>query len=366
PALLALAFGVGATRLRSRRLLIAAGATCVIAILFGVEFAVFTGVVLLLIAVRMRMVKPFAIAVLASGIAILALFALLGFAGDFVTGTWQIVRDGRVFVSDHARIPECLRTFAALAAHISEPQCLAYLLWFVALLASSAALASSPLRGRRSDAVWMIGAWTTLAGFSFVERNNAYFLFALPAFLVAALFSLHRRHRPAAIAMTIVLVFLARPLAHVFDVATPLRRAGGVQGGVEYMGVPRARGAIVAPRTAAALGTVQRFVTTQLKPHETFFDFANAATLHYLFARDFPVRWYPVPFYETEKAQRQVIAVLERNRSIRAALIVFPDALSRIDDVPNATRAPLVWRYLETHFTPAVDENGVIFWLRRP
>lgn len=366
PALLALAFGIGAMRLRSRKLLIAAGATCVIAILFGIEFALFSGVVLLLIALRSRMVKALAIGVAAALIPMQIIFAILGFATDFITGTLQIVRDGRVFVSAHAGIPDCLRTFGALAAHFSEPQCLGFLMWFVALLASAPALAPSPLRARRSDGVWMIGAWTTLAAFSFVERGNAYFLFALPAFAVAALFYLYRRYRPAAIALAIVLAFLARPLAHVFDVATPLRRAGGVQGGVEYAGAPRARGAVVAPRTALALGTVQRFVTTQLKPDETFFDFANAATLHYLFARDFPVRYYPVPFYETEAAQREVIAVLERNRSVRAALIVFPDALSHIDDIPNRARAPLVWQYLETHFTPAVDENGVVFWLRMP
>ncbi|HVR41139.1 MAG TPA: hypothetical protein VMU84_18745 [Thermoanaerobaculia bacterium] len=363
PALFALALGIGAMRLRSRKMLLAAGALCAFAILFSVEFAVYSAAVLLLIALRwnprVRAIGALAIGVACTLIVMLILFAIFGFAIDFVTGTLQIVRDARVFVSDHARIPDCLRTLGAIAAQIAEPMCFGFAMWFVALIASAAALASSPLRARRSDGAWLIGAWMAVAAFSFVERDHNYFLFALPPFLIAALLFVARRSRLAAIALGILLAFFSRPLAHVFDVATPLRRAGGVQSQVLY------DGALVAPRTALALGTVKRFLGTNLRPNETFFDFANAATLYALFDRDYPIRYYPVPFYESERAQREVIATLERNRNIRAALIVFPDSLANIDEIPNRARAPLVWRYLEQHFEPAVDENGVVFWTRR-
>jgi len=72
-----------------------------------------------------------------------------------------------------------------------------------------------------------------------------------------------------------------------------------------------------------------------------------------------------VPFYESEEAQRNVIATLESNRSVRAALIEFPGGLSTIDGIRNNVRAPLVWSYLQTNFTPALAENGVVVWKRR-
>jgi hypothetical protein len=72
-----------------------------------------------------------------------------------------------------------------------------------------------------------------------------------------------------------------------------------------------------------------------------------------------------VPAYETVAGQQEVIATLERNRKIRAALIAFPFAYASIDGIANADRAPLVSRYLQTHFAPALDQDGVVIWMRR-
>jgi hypothetical protein len=72
-----------------------------------------------------------------------------------------------------------------------------------------------------------------------------------------------------------------------------------------------------------------------------------------------------IPFVESPAAQREVIAMLERDRTVRAALIDFPDVFTAIDGVPNRVRAPLVWHYLEQHFAPAFAEHGVVFWIRR-
>ncbi|MBV9495107.1 MAG: hypothetical protein JOZ54_12735 [Acidobacteria bacterium] len=49
-----------------------------------------------------------------------------------------------------------------------------------------------------------------------------------------------------------------------------------------------------------------------------------------------------MPFYETEKAQQEIIAALERNSSVRAALIECPSGIATIDGMTNRVRAPLV------------------------
>src|SRR5262249_35483490 len=157
---------------------------------------------------------------------------------------------------------------------------------------------------------------------------------------VAVLFWI-RRHRAAVSALVIAIALLARPLAHVFDLATPLRRAGGLReaGWIEIRDLPRARGVAMLPRTAEALRSVNRFIVGELKPNETFFDFTYAPLLYYVFNRNNPIPQVGVPFYESEAAQRRVIATLERDRSVRAAVIVFPDALGTIDGIAMRDRA---------------------------
>ncbi|HJT18538.1 MAG TPA: hypothetical protein VJ853_14160, partial [Thermoanaerobaculia bacterium] len=221
------------------------------------------------------------------------------------------------------------------------------------------------VRGRRSDAIWYIGVWMAIAALSWVERLHAYYAFALTPFVIATLFHF-RRHRTAVAAIAIAIALLARPFSHIFDVATMLRRDRGLRpdGWVASHDVPRAAGVVMLPRTVAALSSMKKSLAT-LRPNETFYDFSSAALLYYLFDRANPIPYVEVPFYESVDAQKNVIATLERNRNIRAALITFPDALSKIDGVPNAERVPLVWHYLQNNFRPDFDENGVVIWRRR-
>jgi hypothetical protein len=153
-------------------------------------------------------------------------------------------------------------------------------------------------------------------------------------------------------------LFLARPFEHFVSVVPSLRKPPNMGGSVMI------DGALFDPQAANAIDTARRFAAT-LKPNETFVDFAGATMLYPLLHRDCPLRQAQIGIMETEAAQREVIERLERNRNVTAALIVFPPALSNIDDVPNRERAPLVWRYLEEHFAPAFEENGVVFWKRR-
>jgi hypothetical protein len=356
--LAALACAIAATRLRSRRWFAVSGALLPIAALVSLDLAMYSAVVAGLAALRTRAVRPLAAGIAIVAVPMLLAFAIAGFAPAFVNVTlFEIIAGGSVYVVDRLALP---------ALRIDDPKTIALAGWLVALIASSAALARSPLRMRRRDAVWMIGAWIVVAGASWVVRRHLYFAFALAPFAIAALVAIPRRARATAAALAILIVFLARPAAHVFDVATPLRKAGGVPGQPDTIpGLNRARGAVIDPATKAALPRFRDYVAASLRPDETFYDFANAATLYYLLERDCPVRHVTVPLYERAAHQREVIAALERNARVRAALVAFPGAPAAIDGVPNRERAPLVWQYLQQHFEPALNENGLEVWKRR-
>jgi hypothetical protein len=111
---------------------------------------------------------------------------------------------------------------------------------------------------------------------------------------------------------------------------------------------------------------VKRFIDARLQRGDTFFDFTNRGVLYFLFDRDCPVRQYEVAFYQPEERQREVIAQLERNPHVRAALVpAGPDDNTGVDGVPNPIRAPMVWAYLQEHFQPSFQEGSVVFWMRK-
>jgi hypothetical protein len=365
--LFALACAAAATRLRAPRWLAGAGALSVFAALFSLDLALCSAVISLLAALRLRAVGRLLLGAAAVAIPVTVVIAVMGFLPHYVTTTlFDVIGTGGVYVIAPLDLPHGVRTLAEMTSAISASEPFAILMWFAALIGASVVLARSPLRASRKDAVWLVAGWMVLAGADFVLRRHFYFAFVLAPFLVGALLALRRRSRAAAIALTVALVFYAKPFALVFDLSSPLRRSGGIDPAswAEYTGVPRARHAIVDPMTHEALGATQRFLST-LKPDETFYDFANAATLYYLFDKPCPIRYVEVPLYESEEEQRLVIAALEKDRSVRAALITFPTAYTAIDGVGSRERAPLVWQYLEKNFSPAFNENGVEFWRRR-
>ena len=367
PALFSLAAFAAAVRLRSMRWLAIGGALLALAFLTSIDFALYSAAIAAIVVVRWPD-RGRSAAMVGAGLAAVLLpafliFAIGGFAIDFFRGTAEVLGSGRVFIIGPFNVPECLRSLSAMIWQLPNPRCLSAVLWVAAVLLSAAGLAR--FRGRRGDAIWYVGLWIAIAGLSWVERLHAYYEFALPAFVVGVLFRF-RRHRAVVAAVAVAIILLSRPFAHVFDVATPFRREHGLRpaGWVRTGVLPRTRDVVMLPRTAAALGSMKRYMST-LRPNETFYDFTYAAVLYYLLNRNCPIPQLGPPFYETEDAQRRVIATLERDRSVRAALIVFPDALSEIDGVPHRDRAPLVWQYLQSHFQPAFEENGVVIWSRR-
>ena len=344
-AVAALACTVAAVR--NPKWMIGAGALLVIAGLFSLDLAIDSAIVALIASIRWRAWKQLAIGIAAVAVPVLIVFTIGGFAIDFFRVTITDVLGARgAYVVAPLTVPNCLRAIDIGA--LGDRNCISFVVWVFALIFCAAS--------RRLNGTWLIGLWIVVAGMSYVERQHHYFDFAVAAFLVALLW--HRRQ----LALVVLLIVIARPLDHVFNLATPLRRAHGVPIGDAK---PFARtDAFFDPQTITALNSTQKFLAT-LPPNDTFFDFANAGLLYEIFDRETPIRHMSVPMYESERAQREVIAALER-RKPGAALIVFPAALSNIDDVPNKERAPLVWQYVQTHYAPAFDENGVVFWRRKP
>ncbi|HXO29012.1 MAG TPA: hypothetical protein VOA80_16800 [Thermoanaerobaculia bacterium] len=392
-ALFVLAGAVTATRRRSLPWLAGTGAGAVLAFVDSPDFAVYSSIVAAVAALRSirhrrgsaasgrtpgthyPTLGPLApIGALAAGAtlaaaAILATFAAMGFAGAFLRTTFlELPRAGQAYVIGPLAGPDCLRTLATSPASWVQPQCVTALVWFLAVVATAAAFARAPLAAGRGDGVWLIGLWIALAGASYAERRHVYASFAMAAFLVSGLFLLARqRARCAAVALALVVAWLANPLGHVFALATPLRASSRatVAGATEIGSIPRCRGVLLDPALRPATESVARFVGGRLRAGETWFDFTNHSVLYYLFDRHCPMRHLEIPFVESAAAQREVVAMLERDHSVRAALVAFPDWFTAIDGVSNQVRAPLIWRYLEEHFTPAFADHGVVFWIRR-
>jgi len=132
----------------------------------------------------------------------------------------------------------------------------------------------------------------------------------------------------------------------------------------EIADIPRARGALWSVPDAALIASVKKYADTSLAPDETFFDFTNRGILYFLLNRDCPVREEEVAYYEPEGRQRAVIAALDRNRHVRAALVPKAGDGTAVDGIPNERRAPLVWEYVRTHFHPDFEEGDVVFWRR--
>lgn len=349
-ALFALAATVAATRLRSRRWFIVAGAVVVVTWLVSVDFALYSTIVALFAAFRSRALGALAIGIAAAAAPLLLLFAVLGFALDFLRVTFfELPSTHSVYFIHQLSIPDVLRS-PAILHHLTSEDAIYAFIWLIALIASCVALARSPFRARRADAPWLIGVWMVVAAASWIERGNSYFYLALAPFAVAALYALSRRSRPVAVALTIALVLLAQPFRHIITVVPELRAATAPP--------------LFDETSDRSIRAARRFSKT-LKPGETFVDFSNTALLYSLLGRDCPLRWVEVANYQPEEMQRQVIDRIEHNSHIRAALIACPPTNSDVDGVPNRERAPLVWSYLQRNFTPAFDEDGVVFWRRK-
>ena len=345
PAIAALAAGCAAVRLRSSPWLLVAAVLCAVSFLVSIDFAIYSTLVILIASIRMRVWK------------IVALLAATVMVGALVF--WPVLAEARVFVIGTLAPPECLRNLSAMAAFSSDPHCFSAIVWIVALVVAATGLAARPLRSGRGDAVLLIAMWVVVAGLSYVERRHFYYEAGVAPLLVAGLWRLRRRR--FATALVILLVLMARPFSHVFDVATNMRRQSEIRSNA-VESLPRSAGGRYADHVRRGLEAAQRF---ELAVGDTYYDFANAGLLYYLLQRDCPIPWLEVPLYQSAARQRGVIELLQRNPRVRSVLVSFPGDFSAIDGVSNRQRAPLVWRYVQENFEPAFSDAGVEFWRRK-
>lgn len=374
PALVSLAFVIdGVRRRRRRHVAIGAGLT-VIAGLTSIEFGTYSAIIAIAAALRSRP-RQAIIAMLvgfgAVALPAIAIFAIGGFAVDFFRVTFREVMPltsvySIGFFSMGERYAQW-QGFPDIAALLFHPKAVWIVAWGAVAVATAAGLSHE--RSRRLDPLWLVGLWSMLCAISYSERLNTYFMPAFAIFTAAAVSILagRRRTRWAGGVLAAVLLVLALPAQHLSTVAAQRRGDDPLRADLVRIDAPRrARGAVYRRDNAEKFLAAREFAERGLAPEETFFDFASMPILYYLLERPAPIRQYEVPFFEERALQLEVIRRLETDRTVRAALVSFPNlGEMTIDGVPNSTRAPLVWKYLQTNFQPAFSKDGVEFWVRR-
>ena len=385
PALFALALLASAIRRRSMRRFGAASATAVVALLTSLDFGTYTlaTVVVAILwyawgspAGGRRALIAALIGAAAVAVPVTVVLALFGIAGDAVRTTlFEILPLGSVYTLDiDGSAPpalSALRFFPDFLAAVFDRTAIFPLIWLAGLVAMAASIGGGIRPGRRYAPMAMVVVWMLFTGLAFVERHHFYLQFAAPTLLAGTVFFLLRRRERSwqtVAATAIIALMLAAPFTPRLANMLMLRSTRGLvsPGWIAVSTLPRARGALFREEDAAVIEAARTWVEQHLGPDQTFFDFTNRGMLYFLLDRPCPIRQNEVPIYETEAEQSEVIARLERDRSVAAALVPRRmDDATAIDGIPNATRAPRVWRYLQEHFTPDFEQGEVVFWRRR-
>jgi hypothetical protein len=382
PALLTFAIILQAVRTRRPRLLAVGGGGVVLTFMTTIDYGFYTGIVLLIAIVRFRTLRALreGTAGVAIGAAVAAIgLALGGIFTDFFRVTFgEVARLGPVYASSIFEAPASLQatpSLPELLPNVLEPTAYLYLIWTAALifLVVALTLPSLPLgrrRRRRLDTLIVLTSIIVVFGISYAERHHLYFQTVVPALVITTIMTMHRARSPLIRAATPVVaalaLILARPTAHLAITALLRHARGPIESNMhEILDIRRGRGAYFRADDVAMIDAANRYFHAHLAPEETFFDFTNRGFLYFVLERDCPVRQLEVAFYETEKLQQEVIDRVERNPRIRVAIVPADNDPAAVDGIPNAVRAPLVWKYLQNRFTPDSAEAGLIFWRRR-
>lgn len=383
PSLAALAFMVAALRSRRPRLMIGAGAFAAIAALTSIDFGGYAMLTLLIASLRfenregkLRALGFAMVGGLAISIPAFAWMAIGGWLVDFFRVTiFEMAALGPIYALDPFETPaELFMPFPEILGRIFNGIAVRYLIWFFALVAIAAGYGYG-IRSRKRlsasvEAMLILAFWIVVCGISYSERHHVYFHWIVPPLLIAIAWRLlHARApiaRASAAAFVIVMILLAQPTGHVGIISWLRQIRGPIEPGWKEVGLPRAQGARFEPKDIAVIDVVYRYARDRFAPGDTFFDFTNRGLLYFLLQRDLPIRQVEVAFYEPELLQREVIARLQADPRVRAAIVPrAPNDETAIDEVPNSVRAPLVWRYLQEHFEPDVEEGGVVIWRRK-
>ncbi|HEY3055872.1 MAG TPA: hypothetical protein VGK31_08080, partial [Thermoanaerobaculia bacterium] len=373
PALFALAAIAASVRMRNVRAMYAGGFLTVLALMTSLDFGTYTLLTLIVSLLRYgrnrwSAIRNAAIGSAAAGLPFAAVLAAFGVLDDFfrvtlfelpaaaTTGTLNVFTPPQGFVQ-YPHVPE------VLAAIFTKPA-VTYVSWIMAVILTGTLIARRVDRGTLP--LLVVSFWMTVAGLSYAQRHHVFFEFATATLFVMIAWLVIRRVPALTPAIVVALLMMAQPTTHLAIAAWIRRTRGPIeQGWTEIRELPRARGALFTVHDAAVVRAASRYVEERLPGDNTFFDFTDRGSLYFLLRRDCPVRQIAVPFYETEELQRQVIARIDANPNVRAALVPASGEGGSVDNIPNQIRAPLVWKYVAEHFTPDHAEDDVAFWRRR-
>jgi hypothetical protein len=375
-----LALACAAARTGRRPLWFAAGAGLPAAVLLSVDFASYAAAGCLVAIVVSRGLPGSGAARVASGLlfgaALIAVpFALAGALPAFLRTTFVDLHRllpvyALGFHSGFGEIRGWLSDWSFLSDRESFFGC--------ALISSAVAVAILAARfpglGVRGRALAPVIAWMFAATISVVERRHV----GYPAFVLPLLVVLAARwivghsgwgSLRGVLAATLLGAFLvcARPSSLAASLADGLQTGRTPAGVTELATLPRARGALfTGPQRAVVLRADEYLRSRRFGASDTWLDFSNTPGLYYLLNRNCPIRYYEVPFFEDDSAQREVIAAVRANHHVRSVLVGTGLWFNAIDGISNFDRAPRVAEFIRREFHPAYSKDGVEFWERNP
>lgn len=301
-----------------------------------------------------------------TAVAAAVFLAAFGILNDFARTTFLLVP--ALFPAYAQGFPPLVAPAGGEVPSIPNPVLYGFVL--LALVFLGAELPRAAHVSEHARTVLPVLAWTVLAMLSVVERRHfGYLFFTVPTalFLFARWFRLSGRagRLRALVAGAAVAAFalLHSPARLVKGVAVGIQNTGFFPNTSPLEQPRRARGATFRrdDRTLI-LRTAEMMQRAGFRDSDTWLDFASEPGLYFLFDRHCPIRYYEVPFYESDAAQQEVIDAVTRDPHVRAVLVsaVYPP----IDGISNAVRAPRVYEFLRLRFHPFFREDGVEFWLR--
>ena len=360
-----LALLAAAVRWRRPRLFAAAGFGTVVCCATSLDFGVFTLATLAVAALRARRWKEPLAGILAAAIPLFLGFIGFGILGAFLRGTFlETPSAATAYTQEIFTPPAAMQPFPDVLAVALDRNVVYFLVWCLTTVIVGVMITRRPI-GRRLEPLLLLGFWTVLSAVSYAERHHVRFGMLTAIAIVFLILHLLRRRSALAIPAIAAAIALASPTTHMAVVGWMRTSRGPVEPGWrEVQSLPRARGVLMHEKDIVVVESMRRYVSLSLKQDETFFDFANRGILYFLLRRDCPIREYEVAFYESEAQQREVIRRLESNPKVKAAFVPSAPRFT-VDGIPNATRAPLVWQYLQTHFEPDFEEGEVVMWRRK-
>jgi hypothetical protein len=373
-----LALAIYASRTKKAGAWLACGAALPVGLCVAVDFTAYAvaGVAVALWVARGRRgahLRKLLVGAAVSAGAIALVLAGFGILGEFARTTFVFLPSLLPAYALGFPPVELHKSGASLAAWLRNQAALIYVFFAISVVVSGALLPRGPRIGARARGLLPVLAWVACAMLSVIERHHVvYPLFPVPVGLLL----LHRwvlGWRPwtsaRALASGLVVAALAlsrEPASFVSTAAGAIVHPWTPPGVRAVDGLSRARGALFFPWDASLIeATSQMIRQADLRGGETWLDFANAPGLYYLFDRDCPIRYYEVPFYEAESAQREVIAAVAANPRVRTVLMSSGLLAQTIDGLANDTRAPHVAAFLRERFRPFYRAGGIEFWLRK-